>query len=309
MTDTPGWLRLGDVAIPRLNDTRLQVHHAVQAIAAFGQTFLAAQPDDSHRSMTWDPGDRRFWSPPADDGSRVAVSLDPLAVHVVAGDGRSRSLRLMGTTMGTLRAWLEQSVPQVTGWDPAQISWPDYDLPEHGVTTGDPFELAPRAERSLIAWYSNALALIGETVDGDPGASPIRVWPHHFDIASLVAVGAEWSGEGHPERAVGVGLSPGDGTYEEPYFYVTVWPHPDPEALEELDGPGYWHTKDWIGRVLKASALTALGDDAAQEEGTRRFVAAGYAEATRILTEGVASSDSGAGDAVSDGEEGADESE
>ncbi len=284
MTHTPGWTPLGEVGIARLNDTRLQLHHAVQALAAFGQTFVEEQPDDSHRSLTWDPEERRFRSQPAADGTHVAVGLDPLAVHVVADDGRERSLRLMGTTLGTLRAWLQQTVPAITGWDPVQVSWPDYDMPEHRVGTGEPFEPAARAERTLAAWYTNALGLIRETVAGDPGASPIRTWPHHFDIASLVAVGAEWSAASHPERAVGVGLSPGDATYAEPYFYVTVRPHPDPEGLNDIDGPGYWHTKGWIGRVLTATALMALGDERAREAAARRFFETGHAEAIRILS-------------------------
>ena len=50
-----------------------------------------------------------------------------------------------------------------------------------------------------------------------PGPSPVRCWPHHFDIATCVALE---SGDPERERGIGTGLSPGDGTYGQPYFHV-----------------------------------------------------------------------------------------
>lgn len=54
-------------------------------------------------------------------------------------------------------------------------------------------------------------------------------------------------------RSVGVGLSPGDSGYPEPYVYVTPWPYPTGE-LPALPW-GHWHTEGWTGAVLRGSAL------------------------------------------------------
>ncbi|GET43666.1 hypothetical protein [Microseira wollei] len=66
---------------------------------------------------------------------------------------------------------------------------------------------------------------------------------------------AEHGNEGG-EMTVGVGMSPGDKSYDEPYWYVTPWPYPDTTNLPQVDGGGFWHTQHWVGAVLKASQLT-----------------------------------------------------
>jgi hypothetical protein len=85
----------------------------------------------------------------------------------------------------------------------------------------------------------------------------VRCWPHHFDIATLIDVSRGASGEA---RTIGVGLSPGDASYPEPYFYVTPWPAPADPALMALPGGGAWHRAGWFGAVLTGSAIFAGAD-------------------------------------------------
>ena len=89
-------------------------------------------------------------------------------------------------------------------------------------------------------------------------APTVRCWPHHFDLATLFALEA---GDPETARSVGVGLSPGDGSYAEPYFYCTPWPAP--ENLPEPPGPLHWHTQGFTSLVCPASRVdvsTDLGD-------------------------------------------------
>ncbi|HET6197153.1 MAG TPA: hypothetical protein VFE12_15430, partial [Acetobacteraceae bacterium] len=89
-------------------------------------------------------------------------------------------------------------------------------------------------------------------------ASPIRCWPHHFDIAVLLP--GQRDGQ-----TIGVGLSPGDASYGEPYWYVTPWPHPSVIGLPPLVAGGEWHAGEWVGAVLTASNMEGL--DAATQGG------------------------------------------
>jgi hypothetical protein len=85
--------------------------------------------------------------------------------------------------------------------------------------------------------------------DRTSGASEVRCWPHHFDIATLVDIGSG--------ATVGVGLEPGDTYYVEPYFYVNRHPRPADKTLATtLDGNGSWHTREWIGAVLPGSRVS-----------------------------------------------------
>lgn len=51
-------------------------------------------------------------------------------------------------------------------------------------------------------------------------------------------------------------MSPGDSTYDEPYFYVTPWPYPEGATLQPLEF-GTWHTKGWTGAVLTGTKLVS----------------------------------------------------
>jgi hypothetical protein len=52
-----------------------------------------------------------------------------------------------------------------------------------------------------------------------------------------------------------VGLSPGDSSYAEPYFYVTPWPYPESPALPQLPAGAAWHRTGWFGAVLTGTAI------------------------------------------------------
>ena len=83
---------------------------------------------------------------------------------------------------------------------------------------------------------------------------------------------------GESARSIGVGLSPGDETYAQPYFYVSPWPAPKNPKLPALPPGGHWHTKDFFAAVATADELLAQEDpraaliaviDAAFEAGRR----------------------------------------
>ena len=65
-------------------------------------------------------------------------------------------------------------------------------------------------------------------------------------------------------------MSPGDASYAEPYFYVTVWPYPEKETLTALP-VGKWHTDGFIGAILTISDLLASGPHERQGEHVHQF--------------------------------------
>jgi hypothetical protein len=79
------------------------------------------------------------------------------------------------------------------------------------------------------------------------GAGPVRCWPHHFDIATLVRPRAGTL------QTIGIGLSPGDDSYPEPYYYVG--PYPTPRARPRPLSIGSWHTASWWGAALPGSEI------------------------------------------------------
>jgi hypothetical protein len=86
-------------------------------------------------------------------------------------------------------------------------------------------------------------------------APPVRCWPHHFDLDTLVTVA--------PGRTTGVGFAPGDDSYDEPYFYVSIYPAPDVGRLPVLPSIGHWHTKNFTAAVATAQRILQADDPGA----------------------------------------------
>ena len=102
--------------------------------------------------------------------------------------------------------------------------------------------------------------MLGEIAAREAGASPVRCWPHHFDIATLISLEG-----GDPEhaRSIGVGLSPGDESYAEPYFYVSPWPYPESDRLDDIAPIGRWHTAGFVAYVVIGSEFAGGFDGGA----------------------------------------------
>jgi hypothetical protein len=236
------WQPLGAVPPRELVPARLVLHWAAQLVAAASAALLPPRADDSHTSLTWDDTRRAFKGQPIGERT-VALWIVDLVLSV---DGRE--LRLGGVTRGDALAWLGATL----GHGGAIPPYPHLP-PAHPVGGDAPFPAADAGHTELARWYGNA-ALLLAPIAARAEASPLRVWPHHLDIATLLDFGGG--------RTLGVGLSPGDASYPEPYFYVTPWSHPpNPDDRPEKGSApslaaGHWHTEGWFGAVLLGSEVS-----------------------------------------------------
>lgn len=96
----------------------------------------------------------------------------------------------------------------------------------------------------LARMYETAANVLERLRAKHDGASPVRLWPHHFDVAILIG-------------NIGVGFLAGDDSIDEPYWYVYNTPMPDP--LPPLSA-GEWYRGHWMGAVLKGDPDTAAVD-------------------------------------------------
>ena len=88
-------------------------------------------------------------------------------------------------------------------------------------------------------------------------ASEVRCWPHHFDIATVANLGPRNGNEGSDQaRSIGIGVSPGDEHYAQPYAYVS--PSPRFDRLPDPPKPGRWHTDGFFGAVATGDAILGL---------------------------------------------------
>ncbi len=129
-----------------------------------------------------------------------------------------------------------------------EISIFDDDLPDRRLLE-NPIVLPPALQCSQLAnHYGHAYVALQKLVAGEPEPTPIRTWPHHFDMATILPGSAEGS-------TIGVGFSPGDTTFEEPYWYITPSPLKKAGPKSPLPDRWTWNTDGWTGMLLTASRM------------------------------------------------------
>jgi len=101
----------------------------------------------------------------------------------------------------------------------------------------DPLHVDAEASARLADWYAFGAGVLAAFANGS--ASPVRLWPEHFDIAIEL-------GEAN------YGFSPGDEHHAEPYAYVGPWTAPPEGAL--------WNATGFAGAELTYAELLAAAD-------------------------------------------------
>lgn len=253
----PPRLPRGTVPPAQLTDARLQCHHAAQIIASLGISLLPAQGDDSHTNLGWEPELGALTTHPVPGTARFRGGLAIAELELLlVGDGIGNRIPLAGKTIAEAWQWLLNEVRKAGGDVKRMTHVKHYTIPSHPVALGAPFQRHPAVAFSeLSAFYGLADRVLGRLVAKTPGASAVRCWPHHFDIATLITLPSG----GNTARTVGVGLSPGDDFYGESYFYVTPHPYPRADRLGKLPS-GHWHSTGWTGAVLPGTEMLSNVD-------------------------------------------------
>ncbi len=180
-------------------------------------------------------------------------------------------------------SWLQQQLSH-RGVDASKITFLDYppdDFPDHPLAHGGAFDASQTLALSeLTAYYANTYSLFQAIIATTEDATAVRIWPHHFDMATLIMLPGTKNGS---SLTVGVGLSPGDASYNEPYWYVSPYPYPDAASLPILDGHGFWHSQHWVGAVLPASRLTVSVSAEAQQQQVEAFLQAALSLSIALL--------------------------
>ena len=274
--------QIGGMSPRELVEARLEVHHAAQLVSiAVGRALVPARDDDSHTALAWLDVPRQWVGEKVPGTGGVRAGLRPADLVLTVGgrdDPAGQQLELPGRRRDEALDWLRSQLA-VHGVDPQAVVLDfHFEMPPHPIEDGAPWNTGLAAARAELArYYAAAAALLAE-VALDNDASPILTWPHHFDIGTLLAHGDDGT------RSLGVGLSPGDGYYAEPYFYVSPYPRPS-ESPPSLPPPtlpgGHWHDEErFFGAVLTTTELVASGDP---ESAARAFLGEAIAASRRLL--------------------------
>jgi hypothetical protein len=249
------WSILGARPPTALVRARNLAHHAVQWVARAARANLDAVPDDSQSSVDWDSARGALLSQVMVTGSaeiRLGFRLRGCALVILRNNRELDEFELGGRKDSSVAVWFDSAL-RALGLKPASEVALPYSLPSLPVARGAAYHVSGESDAfdELAAWYDAAADLLTELAAAHPGAGPLRCWPHHFDLATLIAL----DGGGEPARSIGVGFSPGDEHYAQPYFYVSPWPRLKPADLPLIAAPAHWHLQGFVGAVATAEDI------------------------------------------------------
>ena len=242
--------------------TRHVTHQAMQLLSKAAMANLEPVADYSHTNMGWDSTHGAFLTQPiptAGGDLHVGLVFASLTLLILRGDTITAQLDLNGISDNAACQWLDAQLADAA-LKPASPMTLFYDLPSEvtGVTTYSTADLGPCLV-TLGHWFAFADGLLSAfaaaNTDLKPGPSPVRCWPHHFDIATYVSLE---EGDFETAKGIGVGLSPGDGSYAQPYFYIMPFPAPDIADLPQAPVPGHWHTEGFVGAIATGDEVLTL---------------------------------------------------
>ena len=237
---TIDWKTLRAPAPASLVSARETAHYALEWLARAATANVPAVADDSHTALAWDAGAQALATQPMAKGARVAFRIADLTF--VFG---KNTYPLEGQAPGEVTKWLDEKLA-AAGLQPASKVKLPYAIPEKS------FRKVPELG-ALARWFAASAELLGEVrARHGAAASPVVLWPHHFDMATLVTLGKD--------KSIGIGISPGDHYYAQPYVYISPYPAPGSPQPPALPPGGHWHTKDFFGAVATADELLALAD-------------------------------------------------
>jgi hypothetical protein len=260
---SPAWRPLRGIDPGRLREARLEAHHAVQWLARAARAFVPPQPDDSHTNLGWDDALDGFVTHPLKGELRLGLRIAVLTLLLPDPAGAAQTFALAGRTDAHARRWLGERLAAHRLDARALDAKLPYDIPAHALARGGAYGAGALADAlaELAAWFADAHAALGRVHDQMSARglapSPVRCWPHHFDMATLTVLEA---GSAEHARSVNAGLSPGDEHYEEPYFYVSPHPYPDPAKLPPLPAFGHWHVRGFTAAIAPASRIVKTAD-------------------------------------------------
>ena len=282
MAARAAWRPIRCVDLSRLREARLQAHHAVQWLARAARAFVPPHADDRHTNLDWDDALDGFVTHPLDGDLRLGLRITELTL-VLIGPSVQVTFTLDGRTEADARLRLSELLA-AHDLDPASLDAKlPYEIADHAVAHGALYDMGGLGDAlsDLAAWFANADRSLGrvreQMIARGLVPSPVRTWPHHFDMAALTLLE---TGNAEHARSVNAGFSPGDEYYEEPYFYISPHPYPHPAKLPPLPAFGHWHLRGFTAAILPVSTIGATIDRQAVGEG---FLDAAVAAALTAL--------------------------
>ncbi len=282
------WKDLKAMDWEELSEARLQVHQAVQLIASAAISFLEKKEDDSHTNMTWLNDQKMLAGHLFGEEKRFRLALSIADFRYVLLDEQDTEIVDFPLNMRTVDDAVDWLMAQLrnNGFDPSAFhTRRHYKIPVNKPGMGGIYQyFAAEPFRQISHHFDCAHDVLEELRAEKVPDAVLACWPHHFDLAFLYSVQSAKSGQA---KSVGLGFLPGDDYYSKPYYYVSPWPYPEENKLEnsELPDGAFWHTRDFVSAIWEADVYTAFKGVISGRERTLDFLKTALGRSEALLTQ------------------------
>ena len=265
------WRRLDAIPFEEISKARDFAHEAIQFLANTAISFAQKREDDSHTNCEWSRNLKAFVGTVFGAKNKISLGLNISDFKLLLLKENWTivdEFLLKDKNLENVLSWLKNNF-EIQGLESNKFTLDKhYEITAKTVSDGGKFLVEnEKAFHELSDYYSNADLVIRAYISDLTNATPVRCWPHHFDIATLLNIGEE------KLQSIGIGLSPGDSNNPEPYFYVTMWPYPNIEEVSFTEIPvGNWNFEGWVGTSLLASEIVKKPDEKFQCDVVVEFI-------------------------------------
>lgn len=277
MSNKSDWIPFSSPYNLGMKEIYLQQYHAAQFLAIAGRHLLPQKEDDSHTNFRYAPEIRSFVGNELAKGKRLGLKLDQLILEVLNGDlNPLAKLELQGKTLKMAYSELKQLLTKQDINTTNLKHELHYDTLDHPLKHGSAFKLShPATHKEVIDQRQNAELVLEKVIAHIAHASPLAVWPHHFDTGTMIPL--TYNPSGDLESSIGLGWAMADDQVDEPYFYLSFWSAKSeklPSQMPELEA-GKWMTPAWNGAILSLSELLTIASAHKQEDYVVSFFQSG----------------------------------
>ncbi|GJM35792.1 MAG: hypothetical protein DHS20C18_47930 [Saprospiraceae bacterium] len=282
---TNSWNPLSLPFDKNIHEAMIQMHHAAQFVAMFGEAYLPKADDDSQSNMEWLPKIKTLAGHQVGK-NRVQMTYAPWTIQLLgAYDVELGSIKPEGKTKTEIRDWFVFQLTKTT-FPPQQYDFiSHFSLPKHPLDKGATFAAIDQDIRHELALYrQNALWILNLAIQPFNKASAVRVWPHHFDSGSIIGLAFDQDAN-TPTATIGLGWAIPDDEINTPYYYINHWRKEGAisyKNLPKLPEGSHWHQGNWTGPVLPLSSLLKLEGNQ-QEKLVSDFFDAGIAASKDLV--------------------------
>ncbi|WP_027418560.1 hypothetical protein [Crocinitomix catalasitica] len=231
-----------------MKNTIKELHQAAQYLAAAGISFLDKQADDSHTNVGWNSNKNRMETHVFGAQNQLAINLNSGNIEWLKNGAVSSEASINSNSHNEIVHWIKEQAKENKISNSISYNF-HYKLPYDDMINDYQFSLSTEKLKKIAKELSKAQNAFEQFLENEKLDSPIRIWPHHFDLGIYAKLETE-------NTFMGAGIAIPDTLVDDFYFYASGYKNGAAivtKTFEEME-VGNWRT-DWNGATIAATNL------------------------------------------------------